>query len=509
MSGLGPVDQAQHFVHHERVNRKDFTLKIETKDLENRQVEMKIEIPAEQVEKAMRAAARRLSKQTKTPGFRPGKAPYEVILGKFGQEVLFEEALDSLGQEAYRSGLDQSELEPYAPGMLEEVVSRDPLTLRYSVPLAPEIELGDYRSLRVAFEEPEVSDEALDEAMEELRQRQALIEPADRPAKATDLVILDVYGELLAGDEEDKRLIDSKGVSVLVDEETDFPVVGVYQYLDGISAGDERSFEYTFPDDYSAEDLQGKPAQFKLLCNEVKSRLVPEWSDDLAQNIGDFETLLDLRIKLRESLQKQAEQENQSKYADKVIEQLVEQAQVDYPPVIFEEELARTLRDLDVRLRGQNMTMEDYLKIEGKTEESLKEELEPTARDRIERGMVLGKVVDLEELDIDDDEVQVEIDRMMEPFEGNEAQQLRKAFDNPTSRNRIAIDLLTNKAVTRLTDLARGITIEEILAQADEAGTAENDPEPDTEIEAEVLADLNQVDQASSAGTAEADIKKE
>jgi trigger factor len=242
----------------------------------------------------------------------------------------------------------------------------------------------------------------------------------------------------------------------------------------GISAGDERSFEFTFPEDYSAEDLQGKAATFKLACAEVKSRIVPEWSDDLAQNLGDFETLLDLRVKLRESLQEQANQENLSKYADEVLEKLLEQASVDYPPVVLEEELARSLRDLEVRLRGQNLTLEDFLKIEDKSEESLKEEMEPAARERIERGMVLGKLVDLEELDIESDEIQAEIDRMMEPFEGKEGQELRKAFENDESRSRIAIDLLTSKAVTRLTNLARGITVDEIEPKA-EGSTSEEE----------------------------------
>lgn len=477
-------------------------MNIETRDLDNRQVEMKIEVPQEQVEKAMRAAARRLSKQTKIPGFRPGKAPYEIILGKFGEDVVFEEALDTLGQDIYRSGLEQSELEPYAPGMLEEIVSRDPLTLRYTVPLPPEVELGDYRSLRVDFEEAEITDDALEEALEELRQSQALIEPTERAAEESDLVILDIYGELLEGDEDEKRLIDSKGVSVLVDPETDFPVPGVYEHLQGFSAGEERSFEYIFPEDYAAEDLQGKAAQFRLSCNEVKSRLVPDWSDDLAQNLGDFETLVDLRVKLRQSLQDQAEQENEARYADEVIEELMTQVTVEYPPIVMEEELARTLRDLEVRLRGQNLTIEDYLKIEGKTEEGLREELEPTARERIERGLVLGKIVDMEQLDVNDDEVQAEIDRMMEPFEGGEGKELRKAFENPTSRNRIALDLLTNKAVKKLTNFARGITEEEPEASAEAEETQEDTIEEEAEIEAEV-------EQVPPTDSVEGEVKKE
>jgi trigger factor len=466
------VDQAHHFVKKDSSDWKDVILKIETQELENRQVEMKVEVPAEQVEKAMRAAARRLSKQTKIPGFRPGKAPYEIIVGKFGEEVVFEEALDNLGQDVYRTGLEQSELEPYAPGMLEEIESRDPLLLRYVVPLAPEIDLGDYHALRVPFEEPDVTDEAFEEALEELRQRQALIEPADRPAQDSDLVILDVYGELLEGEMAEKQLIDSKEVSVLVDPETDFPVPGIYEHIKGISAGEERAFNYSFTEDYAAEDLRGKQAHFKITCAEVKSRLVPDWSDDLAQNLGDFETLLDLRLKLRESLQEQANQENHSRYADEVLDTLLEQASVAYPPVVLEEELARSLRELELRLQGQNLTLEDYLKIEDKSEQDLKDELEPAARARIERGLVLGKLVDLEKLEIEDNEIQDEIDRMMAPFEGKEGQELRKAFENNASRSRIAIDLLTGKALTRLTNLARGITEEDLESQIEAEPTA-------------------------------------
>jgi trigger factor len=274
--------------------------------------------------------------------------------------------------------------------------------------------------------------------------------------------------------------------------------------LKGIATGDERSFEYTFPDDYTAEDLQGKTAQFKLICAEVKSRLVPEWSDDLAQNLGEFETLLDLRVKLRKSLQEQANQEYQSRYADEVMEKLLEQASVDYPPVVLHEELARSLRDLEVRLRGQNLTVEDYLKIEDRSEESLKEEMEPAARERIERGMILGKIVDLEELDVADDEIQAEIDRMMEPFEGKEGQELRKAFENDASRSRIAIDLLTSKAVTRLTNLARGITEEEIESKAEAGATMEDVENPEVQAEAE-----DQDKPVTSTKTVEDNVEKE
>ncbi|MFN2148753.1 MAG: trigger factor [Anaerolineales bacterium] len=484
-------------------------MKIESKELEDRQVELTVEVPDDQLQRAMRAAARRLSKETKIPGFRPGKAPYEVMVSKFGEETIFEEALDDLGQEVYRAAIDEAELEPYAPGIFNEIVSREPLTLRFTVPLAPAIDLGDYRSLRVPYEVSQVTDEALEEAMEELRQRQALIEPADRPAQEGDVVVLDVFGELTDdGEEEDKRLVDTKGVSVLVEEKTDFPVEGVFEHLKGLSAGEERSFDFTFPEDYQAEDLRGRTARFTLKCQEVKSRIVPDWSDDLAQSIGEFESLLDLRVKLRESLQKQAERDAEGAYTDEVMEQLVKQASVSYPPTVLEEEVERMLRDLSVRLRSQNLSLEDYLKVESKSLDDLRKELEPDARERIARGLILGEIVDQEKLDVEADELENEINRIVEPLGSEGTQELKKAFQSDAGRRRVALDLLTDKAVSRLLAIARGEDIEALQAAENEppeeqAGAEESEtpaPEPKNEpSEAEpAAAEVSAEDEADN-----------
>lgn len=451
-------------------------MKIDTQTLNDRQVELTIEVESEKVQAAMRAAARRLSRGTKIPGFRPGKAPYQVIANRIGEETIFEEALESLGQEVYRSALEESELDPYAPGSLEEVISREPLTLRYRVPLTPEIELGDYRDLRLPYEPAEVSDQAVDDMLEELRQRQALIEPVDRPSQDGDVVILDVYGELLdPEDGEDAKLMDSKGLSILVDPETDFPSPDVYEQLLGIKEGDERSYETTFPEDYGAEDLRGRRARFTLTCQGVKSRHVPEWSDDLAKEIGEFDDLLDLRIKARESLEEQARAAVDSAYAEKVLDAVVEKATVNYPPIVLEEEIDHLLQDLRNQLRGQNLDLEDYLKIENKSLADLRAELEPQARKRAARGLVLGKVVDLEGLQVLDDEIEAEIDRMLEAMGGQAAEQLRKAFHEPNTMRRIGLDLLTQKAIDRLAAIAKGEA--DAIESSDEPAASEAEAE--------------------------------
>ncbi len=445
-------------------------MKVETQDLEDRQVQLTVEVPEDRVQAAMRKAARRLSKNTRIPGFRPGKAPYEVVVRVLGQETVFEEALDDLGPEVYWNALEQTQLEPYAPGTLDEVISEKPLVLRYIVPLAPEVDLGDYRSLRVPWEEPEVSDEALEEVLENLRQGQALIEPADRPAQRSDVVVVDVEGELLEPEEdENPLLVRQEGIPLLLEEDTDWPVPGITDRLKGIAVGEERTFEYTFPEDYPSEDLRGRRARFKVVCHEIKSRLVPEWSDDLARAIGDYEDLLDLRLKVRQELQETARRQAEEAYAEKVLEALVDQAAVRYPPVLLEEEIHELLHDLDQHLRARNLTLEDYLRIEGKTASELREELRPQAERRLARALVLGRLVEVEDLEVSDEEVEAEIERMVGPL-GPQGEELRRFFQQPTARKRIALDLLTKKAVDRLVAIARG--------EVEEAPSAEAQPEP-------------------------------
>jgi trigger factor len=431
-------------------------LNIQTENLENRQVQLTVDVPGERLKAAMQSTARRLSRETRIPGFRPGKAPYNIVINKFGEDFVFKEALDNLSQEIYRQALEQTELEPYGPGSFDEIISRDPLVLRYTVPIPPEVDLGDYINIRIPYDDPVVDDEAVEAMMEDLRQRHALIEPADRPAQLTDVIVIDIRGELRdPPEDEDPLLLDTKGVEVLVAEDTDWPVPGVFEHLVGLKAGDDCDFEHTFPDDYQNESLRSHTADFHLTCVEVKSRFVPEWSDDLAQNMGDYDDLLDLRIKVRSSLQERAQLNSDSEYAQSVIEAAVNGATINYPPLLLDEEINKMLIELERRMAAQNLSLEDYLKIEQKNAEDLREEFEPQATERLKRALMLGKLVEVEELDVDEDEVEAEIDRIVVPFEG-QSEELRKTFDTPSSRRHLTLDLITTKAIKRLTTIARG-----------------------------------------------------
>lgn len=431
-------------------------MKIEQQDLGDRQVQLTVEVPVEQLDAAMLVAARRLSGKTKIAGFRPGKAPYKLVVQRYGEEAVFEEALDRLGQEVYRTALEEAGLEPFAPGALNEIVSRQPLTLRYTVPLAPQVELGAYQDVRLPFEPPQVTDEAVDLMVEELRQRRALIEPVQRPAADSDVVLLDVQGRLhepLATGE--TTLANEKGVSVLVEERTNWPVPGMAAHLRGLSAGDEKDIDHTFPDDHATEALRGRKATFHLRCVEVRSRTLPEMSDELAREMGDFSDLMDLKLKVRQELMQQAGREAAGGYAQQAIEALVASATFHYPPIMVKDELDQLVRDLDRRLQAQRLTLADYLKIEKKTEDDIRKELEPRAIERVHRALALGKLAEVEQIEVEEGEIDAELERLTVALQASR-DALRKALDNPSGRRTLAMDLLTEKAVRRMVAIARG-----------------------------------------------------
>ena len=434
-------------------------MKVETETLADRQVKMTVEVEDKRLRKALQGAARRVSKEIKVPGFRPGKAPYNIIAQKVGEDYLLDEALDEIGQELYRQALEEAELEPFAPGTLNEIVSRQPLVLSYTVPLEPEIDLGDYRDIRVDYEEPVVEDQDVEEVLEQLRQGQALIEPVERPAGQSDVIVVNVTGRLIdeedSEEEQDNLLVEEENASLLLEEETDWPFPGITDHLLGMEAGQEKTIEHTFPEDYTAEDLQNKQASFQFTCLEVKSRIVPDWTDSLAQNLGDFDDLLSLRIKVRENLEEELGSRHQTEYRDQVMDRLIDQATIVYPPYLLDREIDDMLHDLEHRLNRQNISLEDYLKMEGRSLDELRQEYEDEAEARLMRGLILGRIVEAEDIDVSDDAIDEAIDSFVEPL-GENAQDVRQQLDNPTTRRQIELDLLTEKAVERLLDIAKG-----------------------------------------------------
>ncbi len=429
-------------------------MKIETQRHDNQMVTLTVEVEDERVQPALRAAARRLSQNYRIPGFRPGKAPYETVVRHLGEQTIYQEALDQLGQKVYEEALDQEKIEPYAPGGLEDVKFK-PLVLTFNVPLAPEVDLGDYRALRVPYTAPTTTDEALAETLDHLREHHAILAPVERPAALGDVVTVDVKAFLHEGVNPSDFLMADQDVALLLDEASDWPLPGFAPQVVGLNAGDEKKFDLVFPDDYANTSLRGEAAHLEVKVKEVKDRTLPEWSDELAKDMGEYESLEDLRTKARQVLLERAERDVEADYQSQAVDKLVEQTTVNYPPIVLDNELDGMLEDLDHRLHEQNLTLDDYLKIEGKTREQLREEYAPQAQERLRRSLALGKLVDLEQLSVSDAEVEDEINRFSALF-GQESSVIRQSLSSAQSRNALALEVLTNAALKRLSAIAKG-----------------------------------------------------
>jgi trigger factor len=442
-------------------------LKITTEDMGNRQVRLTIEVDQERVEQAMRGVARQISKEYKIPGFRRGRAPFGVIVQRFGRETLLREALDDLAQEVVPEALVEEDLEVYDVGTLEDV-QLEPLTLQLVVPLRPKVELGDYRELRVDPPEVRVDEEEVDAELEKLRDANAVLEPADdHPAKLGDWVSLDVRATL-----EDEELLDRTDYTMVLNAGDEEFEEGFAGQVAGMQAGEEKQFALTLGDDWG-EDQAGKEATFEVTVHEIRNRIVPPLDDDLARTIGDFDTLEELRQNIREQFEADEQLEADQAYSNQVIEALVDRAELEYPPQMLEDQVGDMVEDLEERLKPQGIAIDDYLKLTGQTEEQFRESLQPRAEEILERGLVLGALASAEGLDVEGHEVDAQI-ALMSANWGGSADEAREVLSSSENVRTIASNLLTNKVVRRLVAIARGEAppLEEAEEPSDEEAEA-------------------------------------
>lgn len=494
---------------------------------------MVVEVDNEQVEKAKRAAARRISQKYNIPGFRKGKAPYEIVVRNFGDAAILEEALDDLGQEVYRAALDESQIDPFAPGSLVDM-KLDPMMFTYNVSLKPIVELGDYRSIRLGHSEPEVTEEALNNSLEAMRNEQAVLEQVERSAQMGDVITLDVKGTAkpMAGEtapasseaaeavapesapvestptseasqptstdstalpdhdpdhdhghdpdhnheHDDDFLMDDKDVEVLLDPKTDWPMPGFAEQVVGMSANEERHFELKFTDDYPNETLHGRTAAFDVKCARVQSREAPEWDDELAKSLGDYESLADLRAKVKENLLASARRRQDSEYGQAAVDVMVAAATIKYPPLLLKEEVDGMVEDLDRRLREQRLTLDDYLRIQKVTIEKVRQDLEPAANERLRRALVMNKIVELEGLAVADADINARVELMASLF-GEEGHKYRKVLNSENGRRSIRLDLLSERSMQRIAAIAKGLAPELNAEKVETAAPAVETPE--------------------------------
>jgi len=370
-------------------------LKVETERLENCQVALTIKVDEERTERGLRNAARRISRKVSIPGFRPGKAPYDVVVRHFGKEVLYQEVLDELGNTVYREALEEAGLEPFGQATLSDYET-EPLVLKMVVPLAPVVELGDYRHMRLEPEEEIVTEQEIGEALRRIQEQNTTWEPVERPAQWGDLAIVDIEGTVKG-----KTVVGNKGREMILEADSPYPLPGFSDKLLGMAVNEQREFTLTYPEESANRKLAGQQAHFKVRLQELKEQVVPGIDDDLARTVGDYETLEDLKAELRRNLQAKAEE----RFADRALTALVEKSQIEFPLLLLEREIDDRLEAFDLNLRKQRLNLDNYLQMRKLTEEEFRKEISPQAEEILKRSLALGRFVESEGLEIEPNKV--------------------------------------------------------------------------------------------------------
>lgn len=468
------------------------TLTIQTTEDDRRQLTVTIEVEESRVQKAMQAKARELSREIQLPGFRPGKAPYDVVVRRIGEDTLRGEAIEDLVQPVFEEALNQAELDPYAQPSLDDIQTK-PLVLTFTVPLSPTVTLGDYRDHRQEVEAVAVTDEALQEALEHVQAHHQVIEAVDRPAAEGDVVTLSGSGRLVgakpaaeaaeASDEAteepaaDEVLFDEERLDVLLDPQTLFVDTPFVANLVGLSVGDQKQFGFTFPDPYEPEpEHAGREVTFDLTILEVKKRELPPLDDELAKLDGRHETLDELREALRADLTQEAENTQKERVIEEMVDRMMEDAQLVYPPAAVEAHLDDMVEDFKTRLTRSGWQFQDYLNLQGMTEQGLRDDFRENAERQLRRQLVLRQFILDERLRVAAADLDAVIDQRLARFDNDALKDsLRNYYRSGQGFEAISGEVLSNKVYDRIRAILSGEAPD--LAELAALATAEDEEE--------------------------------
>jgi trigger factor len=450
------------------------TLTIQTTEDDRRQLTVTIEVEESRVQKAMQAKARELSREIQLPGFRPGKAPYDVVVRRIGEDTLRGEAIEDLVQPVFEEALNQAELDPYAQPSLDDIQAK-PLVLTFTVPLSPTVTLGAYRDHRQEVEAVAVTDEALQEALEHVQAHHQVIEAVDRPTAEGDVVTLSGRGRLVgakpaaegeaseaseeaATEPADEVLFDEERFDVLLDPQTLFVDTPFVANLVGLSVGDEKQFSFTFPDPYEPEpEHAGREATFDLTILEVKKRELPALDDDLAKLDGRHETLDELRESLRADLTQEAEDTQKERVIEEMVDHMLADAQLVYPPAAVEAHLDDMVEDFKTRLTRSGWQFQDYLNLQGMTEQGLRDDFRENAERQLRRQLVLRQFILDERLRVSASDLDAIIDQRLARFDNDALKDsLRQYYRSGQGFEAISGEVLSNKVYDRVRAVLSG-----------------------------------------------------
>lgn len=430
-------------------------------ELPESRVRVEAEVPAAEVEKRVAQAAKLLGRNLRVPGFRTGKVPPPVIIQRVGRDAVLDEAVRESIAGWYSAAIDRANVVPVGEPELKLAdlpAEGEPLRFSIEIGVRPDAKLGEYQGLEVGRREAVVGDEAIQAEIEALRERSAKLETTDRAAAEGDFVVMDFLGTL-----DGEPFPGGEGRDQMVELGSGRLVPGFEDQLAGASAGDERTVKIEFPEDYGAEELAGREAEFAVSVKEVKAKDLPELNDDLAAEAG-FDTLDELRDDIRERLSEAQTAQIDAEFREAAVDSAVAAATIDVPDALVDARARELWEQMAHTLGHQGIPKETYLQIAGKTEdEVIAENRESAARD-LRREAVLAAVVDAEGIEASDEELLESLER---PAAADRTSP-KKLFDRLRSSGRLDSlrdELAQRKAIDRIADSAKPISVEQAQAR--------------------------------------------
>ncbi|MDF2038813.1 trigger factor [Cytobacillus oceanisediminis] len=420
--------------------------------LEGNRGVLTIEVDAEKVNEGLDAAFKKVVKQVNVPGFRKGKMPRGMFEKRFGVESLYQDAVDYLLPEAYANAIDETGIEPVdRPEIdVEQIEKGKNLIFKATVTVKPEVKLGEYKGLEVKPLETDVTDEDVNSELTSLQERQAeLAVKEEGKAETGDTVVMDfegfVDGEAFEGGKAENYSLELGSGQF---------IPGFEDQLTGIAAGESKEVEVTFPEEYHAAELAGKPATFKVTVHEIKTKQLPELDDEFAKDADEeVETLDALKEKIKTRLEESKKHEAEHHVRDTVVEAAAANAEMEIPAAMVDTEVNRMMQEFEQRLQMQGMNLELYFQFSGQDEAALREQMKEEAEKRVRVNLTLEAIANAENIEVSDEEVTEELNKMAEMYNMS-ADQITQALG---SLEGLKADLQIKKAVDFLVENSKTV----------------------------------------------------
>ncbi len=415
----------------------------------NNEVKLEITVEAEKFDGAIKTVFNKNAKYFNIPGFRKGKAPYQIVEKTYGAQIFYEDAFNEIAGQAYEEALKENKIEAVSKPEIDlvQIEKGKDLIFTAVVSTKPEVTLGKYKGIEIKKVEYNVSDEDVEHELGHMAEKNArLVSVEDRPVESGDITVIDFEGFV------DGKAFDggkAENHELTIGSNTFIP--GFEDQIIGMKLEEEKEINVKFPEEYFSANLAGKDAMFKVKLHEIKKKEMPEINDELAKDISEFDTIDELKKSIREKQEEQNKQRAKYETEDEVIKAVCDEAKVDIPNGMIELEIDRMAQDIETRLSYQGMKLEQYLKMMNKTMEDFRKENREQAENAVKSRLVLEAVEKDAKIEVTEEEISAKIKEMAENY-GRKEEEVK---DNPELVKYVGDSLKTEKTINFLVENAK------------------------------------------------------